>query len=290
MTFATRTFDALAALVEREPGELHRLMNREPVDSEPRSTLENLEHLNLKLSSWPYLKYVHSSRILPNLSLCSVHTLPYLIDWLPSPLKEASVKYLSIAVKKLPQDPLAQRFIVSTWSSFLQSILSCPLAFKPRTNQEELLKLSQDDLAIRAQYMAIYAIEPYLKNFIEKEAREKLKKALNHLPYGHSIDFIRYIQQSRRQLDTQLPYSFPLNLWDGTAQSLGELVHKFSMACLARLISAEEIDFHNELSLHVSESFWQQLPKINTIQKPEVMSHLQGSFSLASSFLEKTRI
>lgn len=283
--FADRTFDALASLVSDEPGALHRLVHREPQDVEAASTLKSLEQLSAKLATWPYLGFTHPSRILPNLGLCPNTTLGYLLGWLPAPLKEAAIVHSGQQPKQMPPHPLAQRFIASTWSKFLDTLPCCPAAFAPSGKNESLLKMQEKELKECAQYMALYALEPHLKHFIDKKARENIKDALQGLPYARSLAFIRFLQKSRKQLDVQLPFTFPLHLWNGKAQALDELVSKFGLACLTRIINQEDEDFCNELRCHVSELFWSQLPPATASQKPEVMVHLNHAFELSYNFL-----
>lgn len=282
--FADRLFDALAALVENERGQLHRIAGREPVDIDNSSVLKDLNDLGSKLGRYPFLAYVHPSKLLPHLGLCPSDTASYLLSWLPATLRHEAQKQLGKTALEMPLHPFARSYIVNSWGKFIEAIGTAPALFAPSAQMPSLLSLTETKLQEHVYAMSLYAFEPLLKGFIDRQAREKIKHSLVSIPHFPTIDFIRYIQKSRKDLKAQLPYSFPIQLWDGSEVSFKELCEKFGFACLARLLHQENSDFLEEFKLHVSDAFWEKIPKFEGEVTPELLSHLKASFDFYSQY------
>lgn len=286
--FADRLFDALANLVQNEPGQLHKLAGREPVvDAHEKFRLKSLNEIGSLIGQYPFLEYLHTSKILPHIGLCPQDTLPYLLGWMPENLRQELERHSNIKARELPSHPIAKQYIFSSWAKFLDTIGTAPKIFAPTGSMEELLYLSENQLNQYIYAMALYAFEPLLKGFIDRSTREKVKLAINSIPSFSAIDFIRYIQKNRKDLRAQLPYSFPIQLWDGSAESFKNLCEKFGFACFARLIAGESDDFYEELKLHVSDSFWAKIPRLEIEAKPELVNHLKQSFEFSRQYMDE---
>jgi hypothetical protein len=282
--FADRLFDALAALVENERGQLHRLAGREPVEVDSSSVLSQLKDLGPKLANYPFLSFVHASKLLPHLGLCPTDTAPYLLHWLPKNLRLKAQKHLGYSAVELPLHPIARSYIINSWGKFIEAVGTTPELFAPPAKMPVLLRLTQEQLQEHVYGMALYAFEPLLKGFIDRKSRESIKQSLAFIPGFSSVDFIRYIQKNRKDLRAQQPYSFPIQLWDGSPESFKDLCERFGLACLARLIQQESLDFIEEIKLHVSDAFWAKIPSVDVAVSSELLHHLKISFETYSQY------
>lgn len=284
--FADRLFDTLANLIEDEPGQLHKLTGREPVDDKA-FTLKSLNQLSSQVGQYPFLKYVHPSKALPHLGLCPKDTVAYLLNWIPDPLCKELKRHAKEKPIELPSHTFVRSYIIGTWSKFIEAIGTCPKVFAPTGQIDALLCMNETQLTGHAYAMALFAFEPHLKKFIDRKTRENIKDSLSGITELSSFDFIRYIQKNRKDLRAQMPYSFPIQLWDGTKVSFKDLCEKFGFACLARLIAGESLDFQEELKLHVSDAFWAKIPHTKEEIKPDLASHLKASFELYENYLNE---
>lgn len=263
---------------------LHQFVGREPTEAAKDSPIHDLKQLTELFAKWPYFAYVHPSHILPHLHLCPEASLGYLIYSLPQPLQQAAAKHVGCSPVALPNSRVASLWIVRSWSAFFDALETTLQAFSTPSQTTALITMDELEIRRRCLGMALYALEPRLKHFIDRDLREAMKTSLRSLKELQAIDFIRFIRASCHELPTLLPYSFPMELWKKDSSSLQEICQRFGLACLGRLLSVESVSVKQELRLHVTAEFWSTIPIINSHVKPEVITCLRQSFDLVEKF------
>lgn len=263
-------------------GYLHEIVGRESTQAPPKRV--DKESLFSNLSERPYLEFVHPSRLLGHLCLCPEQTRCYLLHQLPPSLKEAASHFTGLEPKELPSLSLTRNFIIQTFAKFYDALETSLAAFAPESPFESLLKLTEKDLRIRAQGMALYALESELKLIIDKHQRLQMKTALQSPLLLPAVPFIRFLREQHHDFSSPVPYRLPLELWSQKPEDFEPFLEKFGFACLGRLLFDQSDSFKQELALHLSANYEAMLT-MKPVKNEEVNHHLLSSLQLTEQFI-----